>query len=117
MLSYTSPYPMPQGQLRARSFGPAARPEPESLGYRALKCPVLIMRGEHALKPSRIIADRLAELLPNSRLLVIDGAGHMGPFTHSSKVAALIARHINTIDVQSWQAKSGAAATPMEAMS
>ena len=42
------------------------------------------MRGEHALKPSRIIADRLAELLPNSRLLVIDGAGHMGPFTHAS---------------------------------
>jgi pimeloyl-ACP methyl ester carboxylesterase len=76
--------------------------------YRALKCPTLIMRGEHAPKPSRIIADRLAELLPDSRLLVIDGAGHMGPFTDASKVAALIVRHITTIDAQSWQANSRA---------
>jgi pimeloyl-ACP methyl ester carboxylesterase len=104
----------PKGPLDFRAL--IENPTPAS-AYRALKCPVLIMRGEHALKPSRIIADRLAELLPNSRLLVIDGAGHMGPFTHSSKVAALIARHINTIDAQSWQAKSRAAATAMEAMS
>ena len=76
-----------------------------------------IMRGEHALKPSRIIADRLAELLPNSRLLVIDGAGHMGPFTHASKVAALIARHIATIDAHSCKAESRVAAVPMEAVS
>jgi pimeloyl-ACP methyl ester carboxylesterase len=85
--------------------------------YRTLKCPVLIMRGEHALKPSRIIADQLAELLPDSRLLVIEGAGHMGPFTQASKVAALIAHHITTIDAQSWEAKSRSAAPPMEAMS
>jgi len=74
------------------------------------------MRGEHALKPSRIIAERLAELLPDSRLLVIDGAGHMGPFTHASEVAALIVRHIAAIDAQSWKAKSRVAAAPMEAV-
>jgi pimeloyl-ACP methyl ester carboxylesterase len=85
--------------------------------YRTLKFPVLIMRGEHALKPSRIIADRLAELLPDSRLLIIDGARHMGPFTHASKVAGLIVRHVNTIDAQSRQAKSRAAAAPMETSS
>jgi class 3 adenylate cyclase len=79
-------------------------------------CSALIMRGEHALKPSRIIAERLAELLPDGRLLVIDGAGHMGPFTHASKIAALIVRHIATIDAQSWKTKSRAAA-PMEAVS
>ena len=91
-------------------------PTPAS-AYRTLKCPALIMRGEHALKPSRIIADRLAELLPDSRLLVIDGAGHMGPFTHPAKVAALIARHIATIDAHSWKAESRVAAVPMEAVS
>jgi pimeloyl-ACP methyl ester carboxylesterase len=91
-------------------------PTPAS-AYGDLKCPALIMRGEHALKPSRIIAERLAELLPDSRLLVIDGAGHMGPFTHASKVAALIVRHITTIDAQSWKTKSRAAAAPMEAVS
>ena len=85
--------------------------------YRTLKCPVLIMRGEHALKPSRIIADRLAELLPDSRLLVIDGAGHMGPFTHASKIAGLIVRHITTIDAQTWRAESRTTAAPMEAVS
>jgi hypothetical protein len=71
------------------------------------------MRGEHGLKPSRIIAERPAELLPDSGLLVIDGAGHMGPFTHASKVAALIARHIATIDAQLWKAQSRVAAAPM----
>ena len=91
-------------------------PTPAS-AYRALKCPALIMRGEHALKPSRIIAERLTELLPDSGLLVIDGAGHMGPFTHAAKVAALIARHIATIDAHSWKAESRVAAVPMEAVS
>jgi pimeloyl-ACP methyl ester carboxylesterase len=103
----------PKGPLDFRAL--IENPTPPS-AYRALKCPVLIMRGEHALKPSRMIADRLAELLPYSRLLVIDDAGHMGPFTHASTVAALIVRHINTIDAQSWQAKSRAAAAPMEAV-
>ena len=103
----------PKGPLEFRALIENSTP---ARAYRILKCPVLIMRGEHALRPSRIIADRLAELLPDSRLLVIDGAGHMGPFTHASKVAALIARHITGIDAQSRQAKSRAAAAPMEAM-
>ena len=94
----------PKGPLEFRALIENSTP---ARAYRILKCPVLIMRGGHALRPSRIIADRLAELLPDSRLLVIDGAGHMGPFTHASKVAALIARHITSID---------AAAAPMEAM-
>ena len=67
---------------RARTGSPIPNalienPTPAST-YRALKCSVLIMRGAHSLKPSRIIAQRLAELLPDSRLLVIGGAGHMG---------------------------------------
>jgi pimeloyl-ACP methyl ester carboxylesterase len=62
--------------------------------YRALKFPVLIIRGEHAPKPTRLIADRLPELLPDARLIVVDGAGHMGPFTHASEVSRLIVRHI-----------------------
>jgi len=41
----------------------------------------------------------------------------MGPFTHAAKVAALIARHIATIDAHSWKAESRVAAVPMEAVS
>jgi pimeloyl-ACP methyl ester carboxylesterase len=62
--------------------------------YRALNFPVLILRGEHALTPSHLLAEGLLELLPAGQLMVINGAGHMGPFTHGSKVSALIMRHI-----------------------
>ena len=44
--------------------------------------------------PTRVIAEGLSELLPVSRLMVIDGAGHMGPLTHAPEVSALIVRHI-----------------------
>ena len=54
--------------------------------YRALEFPVLVLRGEHAPAPTRVIADGLSALLPNSRRMVIDGAGHMGPLTHAPEV-------------------------------
>jgi pimeloyl-ACP methyl ester carboxylesterase len=66
--------------------------DPEDYGD--LHVPVLIMRGEHALKPSRIIAETLPALLPDARLTVIAGAGHMGPFTHGTQVNAAIASHV-----------------------
>jgi pimeloyl-ACP methyl ester carboxylesterase len=64
--------------------------------YSDLQVPVLIMRGEHALNPSRMIAAMLQALLPNARLVAIAGAGHMGPFTHAAQVSAVIASHIAT---------------------
>ena len=66
--------------------------EPEA--YRALRFPVLILRGERAPAPTRLIAERLAHLLPAARLAVLDRAGHMGPITHASEVNGEIARHI-----------------------
>ena len=62
--------------------------------YRRLNFPALIMRGECAPKPSRLIAHWLADMMPRSRLVVIDGAGHMGPLTHAVQVSAAIIRHI-----------------------
>ena len=62
--------------------------------YRSLAAPVLILRGEHAPVPTRVIADVLSDLLPASRIIAIAGAGHMGPFTHAPEVSALIVRHI-----------------------
>ena len=44
--------------------------------------------------PTRVIAEGLSELLPASRLMAVDGAGHMGPLTHAPEVSALIVRHI-----------------------
>jgi pimeloyl-ACP methyl ester carboxylesterase len=62
--------------------------------YAALRFPVLILRGEHAPAPTRVIAETLPRLLPAARLAVVAGAGHMGPFTHAAEVNALIAQHV-----------------------
>ena len=62
--------------------------------YRHLPFPVLIMRGEHAPAPTRLIAETLLTLLPAARLAVVAGAGHMGPLTHAREVNAAIAQHI-----------------------
>src|SRR3954469_1904428 len=69
--------------------------EPMPLGaYTGLDVPVLLLRGEHALLPSRVIVDTLAAQLPSASVQVIAGAGHMGPVTHCEAVATAIARHI-----------------------
>ena len=81
----------PKGPLDFRAL--IDDPTPAS-AYRALTFPVLILRGEHAPSPTRVIAEGLAELLPASRLVDIAGAGHMGPLTHAPEVSALIVRHI-----------------------
>ena len=62
--------------------------------YHALNVPVLIMRGEHAPRPTRLVAEGLQDVLPASELQVIAGAGHMGPLTHAKEVSARIMRHI-----------------------
>jgi len=62
--------------------------------YSDLCMPVLIMRGEYAPRPTRVIAEALAKVSPVARLAVVDGAGHMGPLTHTTVVSELITAHI-----------------------
>lgn len=64
--------------------------------YRGLAVPTLILRGEHAREPSRVIAEGLARVIQGTRLSVIAGAGHMGPFTHTAEVNQAIAAHLET---------------------
>jgi pimeloyl-ACP methyl ester carboxylesterase len=72
--------------------------EPTPLAaYAGLRMPVLIMRGEHAPRPTRVIAELLPTLLP-ARLAVVQGAGHMGPLTHAPAVNALIAAHLGAAE-------------------
>jgi pimeloyl-ACP methyl ester carboxylesterase len=67
-------------------------------GYSGLRIPALIMRGEHGLRPSRLVAETLQARLPGARLVVIAGADHMGPVTHGPAVNTLIASHITGVD-------------------
>jgi pimeloyl-ACP methyl ester carboxylesterase len=75
--------------------------------YRSLTLPVMILCGEHAPAPTRVIAESLPDLLAFGHLAVVDGAGHMGPVTHAPEVSALMAQHIEAFpaekcSLQSW---------------
>jgi pimeloyl-ACP methyl ester carboxylesterase len=82
--------------------------EPTPLAaYSDLRMPVLVMRGEHAPRPTRKIAEILASVMPKARLAVIDGAGHMGPSTHGFVVSKLIAAHIGAAEAAICRRRGG----------
>lgn len=64
--------------------------------YGRLGCPVLVLRGERAPDPSRMIAEELARQFPFGSLEVVPGAGHMGPATHAAEVVGRVAAHIRS---------------------
>jgi pimeloyl-ACP methyl ester carboxylesterase len=66
----------------------------KAIAYAKLRFPVLIIRGEHAPAPTRLIAEALPSLLPNAHRIVVAGAGHMGPLTHTTAVNVIIAQHL-----------------------
>lgn len=59
-----------------------------------LHCPVLVLRGEQARPPSRLLADAVAAAVSDRPAESIAGAGHMGPITHAYAVNACIAAHV-----------------------
>lgn len=54
----------------------------------------LLIRGEHAAIAECGVCDLIAEAAPDTRSLVIAGAGHMSPLSHSDEVAVAIDAHI-----------------------
>jgi pimeloyl-ACP methyl ester carboxylesterase len=62
--------------------------------YSGLRIPTLIVRGEHAPAPTRLIAEALQAVMPAARIEVVAGAGHMGALTHAKDVNTAIVRHI-----------------------
>lgn len=74
-----------------------AEPTPIA-AYAGLRMPTLVLRGEHAPRPTRLIAGLLTTVLPAARPAVLDGAGHMGPTTHADAVNELIVAHIDGVD-------------------
>jgi pimeloyl-ACP methyl ester carboxylesterase len=91
---------MPKAPLDYRAL--IDEPTPAA-AYADLRFPVLIMRGEHALPPSRLIAEILQTLVPDAHLAIVAGAGHMGPLTHAAQVIAAITRHIADAEAKSRQ--------------
>jgi pimeloyl-ACP methyl ester carboxylesterase len=60
----------------------------------ALFMPTLLVQGSASPQPARHIATQLSRVLPDVRLEVVEGAGHMLPLTHGERVNALIAAHL-----------------------
>jgi pimeloyl-ACP methyl ester carboxylesterase len=52
--------------------------------------PVLVMRGEHAPHPTRLVGDRLFGAVRHGSLRIVRGAGHMGPITHRDVVSQMV---------------------------
>jgi pimeloyl-ACP methyl ester carboxylesterase len=82
---------IPKGPLE---FGAIFKERGSRSNFARCGAPVLVMRGEHAPAPTRVIADALPSKFPNARWVVVGGAGHMGPVTHADAVNALIVSHI-----------------------
>jgi pimeloyl-ACP methyl ester carboxylesterase len=63
-------------------------------GFASVAAPVLVLGGATTPLAERRTIERLVEAVPNGRLQIVDGAGHMGPITHHAVVNAAIAAHV-----------------------
>ena len=58
--------------------------------YAAITAPTLLIVGGSTGAPNRAIVDLLATTLPNAKVEILRGAGHMSPFTHPAELNRLI---------------------------
>jgi pimeloyl-ACP methyl ester carboxylesterase len=82
---------IPKACLEFRAMAEESTPR---TAYRQFDFPTLLMVGEHASEPVRLIARELLDAVPAAALRTVFGAGHMGPFTHAPIVNTLIAGHV-----------------------
>ena len=78
--------------------------------YAALKCRTVLIRGENAPFPTRLIIEALARAIQLAEVSVASGCGHMGPLTHPLPIAETIASHIRRVDAE--DAASGTRGRP-----
>ena len=57
--------------------------------------PTLLLQGGRSPLPPRRICSQLSRVLPESRLAIVEGAGHMLPLTHAERVNELVAAHLD----------------------
>jgi pimeloyl-ACP methyl ester carboxylesterase len=67
--------------------------------YRAIDMPTRLIVGEHTPKPVRNIVNALVQILPDAHVRELAGAGHMSPVTHPADAGALVAEHIDSMEV------------------
>lgn len=66
--------------------------------YAAIPAPALLLGGAASPAAARRVVEILAGALPDARLLMVPGAGHMGPLTHGPIVNDAVAAHVRAAD-------------------
>jgi pimeloyl-ACP methyl ester carboxylesterase len=79
--------------------------------FRGFGFPVLVMRGEHAPQPTRLVGDRLFGAARNGSLRIVRGAGHMGPITHREVVNRTVAAFLCRTEMDATDTASKRCAT------
>ncbi|HEV7921303.1 MAG TPA: alpha/beta hydrolase [Thermoanaerobaculia bacterium] len=62
--------------------------------YATITAPALILGGATSPPLERRVVEQLGAALPNARLHLVEGAGHMGPITHAAFVNQAILEHV-----------------------
>lgn len=65
--------------------------------YASITVPTLILAGEETRPVERLVVEKLARALPNARLQLFPGLGHMGPIVAPDLVNAQIKTHIDSL--------------------
>src|ERR1051326_7344538 len=78
----------------AAHFGATLGERAPLAAYGAIRVPVLLVCGTESPAPISPIIVALAEVMPQARVLLVPGAGHMVPITHADVVNTAIAEHL-----------------------
>lgn len=62
--------------------------------YAEITAPTLLIVGGKTRAPTRAVVELLAGALPNAKMEVLKGAGHMSPFTHPAELNRMILAHL-----------------------
>ena len=62
--------------------------------YRAIACPVLVVRAKRTTLAAARVVDLILPVLPDVEFAEIEGAGHMSPVTHPDRVNPVLERFL-----------------------
>jgi pimeloyl-ACP methyl ester carboxylesterase len=65
--------------------------------YASITSPTLLLAGEQTRPVERLVVEKLARTLPNARLQLFPGLGHMGPIVAPDLINAQIKTHIDSL--------------------
>jgi pimeloyl-ACP methyl ester carboxylesterase len=74
--------------------------ETPASAYAPFRGRALVLNGEKTPAPARRVGEVVASALPSSERIVVAGAGHMGPLTHTTIVNDAIASHLAKVPLE-----------------